>query len=263
MQAIPSAAGTRTANQIERLMWAGLVLVPATLVFTVRIVLEQTLVTWSRPDYMMIFHMARSAFDVLGLIMVCLGVCWSLTVAAVSLVHKCRLAPSAHGLIAMTLLCVALWVVPYEQWQLLLVRIHGAGNAPRNWILRAATLGETRLLGYLIDNGVDVDTRTRSGQSALGAAAAAGRTDAARLLIARGAPLESRTSVMQTPLLEAAQWNHGDVVSLLIDHGADTSARDILGFDALDYARHNRNARMAELLERKRAVVTPTESGLP
>ena len=130
-----------------------------------------------------------------------------------------------------------------------MVRADGDEHTPKNWIVRAAPSGEIRLLDYLLANGLDVDTHTRSGQSPLGAAAAAGQADAARLLIARGANLENRTLIsLQTPLTEAAQMNHTDMVKLLLDHGADIKAQDVMGFRALDWAQHNGNVEMVRLV---------------
>lgn len=96
-----------------------------------------------------------------------------------------------------------------------MVRAHGVEHTPKDWIVRAAATGEIRLLQYLAAKGVDVNTRSRSGQSPLGAAAAAGQID---------------------------------IVKILSEHGADTEARDVLGFTALDWGEINGNVELVELV---------------
>lgn len=122
--------------------------------------------------------------------------------------------------------------------------------------MRASASGEIRLLDYLLSNGVDVNIRTQSGQSPLGAAA--GQVDAAKLLISRGANLENRTLIsLATPLTEAAQMNHFDTVKFLVEHGADPAARDVMGFSALDWAKNNGNAEMVRLLQFRPTLSQP------
>jgi hypothetical protein len=126
---------------------------------------------------------------------VTLGIFWALAIVILSLTNRQPLSIINRWSIALILVCSGLWLVPYEEWKLFLVRAHGAQHTPKSWAVTAAASGEIRLLDYLLSNGVDVNTRTQSGQSPLGAAAAAGRIDAARLLIIRGANLENRTVV--------------------------------------------------------------------
>jgi hypothetical protein len=234
---------------VERLTDAGVVLTALITAFTARIVCEQTLLTWGRGVHMMEFSPPQFGLDLIGMLCVIPGIIWALAVVVVSLTNRQRLSTTNRWLIALILVCSGLWLVPYEEWKLLLVRAHGAQHTPKNWAVRAAALGENRLLDYLLSNGVDVNTRTQSGQSPLGAAAAAGRIDAARLLITRGANLENRTVIsLATPLIEAAQMNRTEIVKLLLDHGANLSARDVLGRTALDWAQENENSEMADLI---------------
>lgn len=235
---------------VERLTDGGIVLTAAITVFTARTVCEQTLLTWGRGGHMMEFSPPQFGLDLIGMLCLILGIIWALAVVVVSLTNRQRISTTNRWLIALILACSGLWLVPYEEWKLLLVRAHGAQHTPKSWAVRAAALGEIRLLDYLLSNGVDVNTRTSSGQSPLGAAAAAGQMAAARLLLARGAYLENRTIISQeTPLTEAAQMNRSGLVKLLLDHGADSKARDVMGFTALDWAKHNGNAETVRLIQ--------------
>ena len=228
----------------------GVVLATATVVFTARVVCEQTLVTWTQGVEMTEFS-APLGLDLIGVLWVILGVLWALTVVVWSVTSHQRISPTNRWLIALIVVCGGLWWVPHEQWKLLMVRVHGAQHVRKAWIVSAAAAGEIRLLDYLLAHGVDVNTRVKDGESPLGAAAAAGQMEAAQLLIAWGAKLENRTLVtMETPLTEAAQMNRTAMVKLLLDHGAALGARDVFDRTALDWARENRNSEMADLMAR-------------
>jgi hypothetical protein len=137
---------------------------------------------------------------------VILGILWALA-------RRQRISATNRWLIALIVVSCGLWLVPYEEWKPLMVRVHGAEHAPKNWVVWAAASGEMRLLDYMLAHGVDVNTRAQYGQSPLGAAAVAGEMEAARFLIARGARLDNRTAIsLETPLTEAAQMNHMDIV---------------------------------------------------
>jgi hypothetical protein len=227
----------------------GVVLVSATAVFTVRVVCEETLVTWVRGAPWGGFSPLHSIVDLIGLLCGLLALIWALIVVALALVDELRFSATELTLVAVLVVCCALRAVPYEDWQLLAVRALGAGHVTRKLVASAAANGEIRLLDYLLTHGVDVNTRTQYGESLLGAAAAAGQVEAARLLIARGARLDSRTDVtLETPLTESAQMNHTEMVKLLLDYGANPGATDVLDHTALDWARENGNHRMASLL---------------
>jgi Ankyrin repeats (3 copies) len=245
----------RVAKASERiraddLTEAGVVLTMVILIFTARVVCEQTFVTWAYGVQQMEFSPPQFGLDWIGVFCVISGILWALAVVILSITRSQRVSPTNRWLIALIILCVGLWLVPYEQWKLLMVRAHGAQRIPRDWIVWAAASGEIRLLDDLLANGVDVNTRIQTGQSPLGAAAAEGQMNAARLLIAHGARLENRTVfTLETPLIEAAQANHIDMVKLLLEHGADPIARDVMGLSALGWAQKNANSEIVRLLQ--------------
>jgi hypothetical protein len=237
---------------MDRLTDAGVTLTAATVLFTARMVCERTLLTWTGGVQTMRFSAPQFGPDFFGVLCLILGISWAVAVAVVSIAGRRRISTINRGLIALLLACCGLWLVPFEDWKLLMVRAHGVEHTPKNWIVRAAASGEIRLLNYLLANGLDVNARTQSGKTPLGAAAAAGQIDAASLLISRGARLEDRTLISrETPLIEAAQMNHADMVEFLLDRGADLSAQDVMGFTALEWAQKNGNVEMEELVRRR------------
>jgi hypothetical protein len=241
---------------------AGIVLASAAVLFTLRVVFEQTIVTWVRGVQLSGYFPPQSVLDWIGLCCVILALVWVVAVQILSRSAGSRLSASNRWLIAVVFICFALWWVPYEQWKLLVVEVHGTRNVPKDWVVSAAALGETRLLDNLLADGVDVNSRAQYGESPLGAAAAAGQIQAARMLLARGARLEGRTAgSFETPLLEAAQMNHTDMVRLLLDHGANPKSTDVMDRTALDWARMNQNSGMAELVRVRLAELGPSGPG--
>ncbi len=260
---IQRAVSVKGRTRMDWLTDVGVVLATATVVFTARVVCEQTLVTWTQGVEMTEFS-PPLGLDLIGVLWVILGVLWALTVVVWSVTSHQRISPTNRWLIALIVVCGGLWWVPYEQWKLLMVRVHGAQHVRKAWIVSAAAAGEIRLLDYLLAHGVDVNTRVKDGESPLGAAAAAGQMEAAQLLIARGAKRENRTLVtMETPLTEAAQMNRTAMVKLLLDHGAALGARDVFDRTALDWARENRNSEMADLIWARSKNDRPMSTELP
>jgi hypothetical protein len=237
---------------------AGIVLASAAGLFTLRLVLEQTLVTWERGVQLSGYFPPQSVLDWIGMGCVILALLWAVAVLILTMSGGPGISTSNRWLIALVFICFALWCVPYQQWKLLMAEVHGTRNVPKDWIVSAAALGETRLLDYLLADGVDINSRAQYGESPLGAAAAADQIQTASLLLARGARLESRTAgSFETPLLEAAQMNHTDMVRLLLDHGANPKSRDVMNRTALDWARMNQNSGMAELVRVRLAELGP------
>jgi hypothetical protein len=220
----------------------GVALIAATALFTVRAVCRDP--RWVE------YSLINAGLDVIGRIVLCCAVVWALAALAAPVITRSRISGADWALIAVLVLCCGLRMVPGEQWRVLAIQTHLFGHAPKSWIASAAAAGEVRLTMRLLSNGVDVDTRTRDGETALGAAAAAGDIRIARLLMERGANINSRTTISrETPLTMAAQMNRLEMVGLLLDHGADAGARDVTGRTALDWARVNRNPDMTSLLQ--------------
>jgi hypothetical protein len=241
-------------SRSENMTDLGVVLATASVLFTARIICEQTLLAWTRGVPMTGSPVPPYALDWIGLACVLLALLWAIAIIILSVRERSRISAINRRLIALTLLCCGLWLVPTVEWRLAVLRVHGTQHVPRSWVVGAAGSGENRLLDYLLANGADADTRTSAGESALGAAAAADQTAAATLLIARGARLDNRTRVtFETPLTEAAKMNHLAMVRLLLDHGADIEAKDVTDRTALDWARENSNADMERLIQSRSA----------
>jgi hypothetical protein len=83
--------------------------------------------------------------DFIGLLCLILAASWALAVVALSVAAKSRVSAINHWLIALVLACCGLWLVPYEQWKLLMVRAYGTQHVPKDWIVWAgATVNYAR-----------------------------------------------------------------------------------------------------------------------
>ena len=118
----------------------------------------------------------------------------------------------------------------------------------RTPLMRAALKGDrTELLG-LLDNGADVNGKSKSGVTALMLAAGSGRIEIVQDLLSKGADINAKTTGNYTPLMCAALNGHIKVVKALVDAGADVSAKDNGGQTALKYAESKGHADIVELL---------------
>ncbi len=224
----------------------GIVIVAGLALFAVRLVLQQTWISFHRGS------IEPSSWPVLGVVGAAaftVAILWTIAVFASRSLYRRPISTLDGSLMTGVLVCGLLCAVPGEQWRLATAHVAGARHAPKGWIVWSAARGDIRLLDYLLSQGASADARVSSGQTALGAAAAAGQLAACELLIAKGAHVDERTSITrQTPLMEAAEENRAAIVRLLLARGADPAARDTAGMTAEDWAVVNGNERIRGLL---------------
>lgn len=89
------------------------------------------------------------------------------------------------------------------------------------------------IVKILLDHGLDLKARDRSGRTAL---IACYRPEIAELLIARGAEINARDLQGNTPLITMANLGHREMVALLLAHGADVNIVNKYGETALSVA---------------------------
>jgi ankyrin repeat protein len=88
----------------------------------------------------------------------------------------------------------------------------------------------------LLGHGADPEIRNDHGQTPLAGAAYKGNLPMARLLLDHGADVEGVAPDGKTALMLAAMFNRTEMVDLLLAHGADPEARSAQGLTALDAA---------------------------
>jgi ankyrin repeat protein len=111
-------------------------------------------------------------------------------------------------------------------------------SASEHPLIEAAGRGDLELIKTLLDKGVDVNGKNRTGGTPLTAAVANGQLDVARLLIETGADVNARDHFGRTALMEAAHIGRLELVALLIEKGADVNAKGHTSGER-DMALHN------------------------
>ncbi|MEE8380123.1 MAG: ankyrin repeat domain-containing protein, partial [Gammaproteobacteria bacterium] len=103
--------------------------------------------------------------------------------------------------------------------------INKSGALYKGWpILNIASLlGETAIVGQLLDQNANIQATDTSGNSAMHRAASKGQQEILKLLIKHGANINAINKRKETPLYLAAASGQLKTVNLLVKNGADTS----------------------------------------
>ena len=88
---------------------------------------------------------------------------------------------------------------------------------------------------FLLEQGADVNLKSRSGDSALGCAALNGDVAVVRLLLKAGAQVNTRDEEGRTPLMWASRDANIEVMQMLLDAGADARLEDKEGNTAAEF----------------------------
>jgi len=122
-------------------------------------------------------------------------------------------------------------------------------NNPLNRLfLDSVQLGYSNIINAFLDNGADVNTRNRDGESPLHLAILLHRTSLVELLLNNGADINATTCEGISPLHWAAVNNRSEIVELLIARGADPRARDLDGRTPLEWAEGGGHKAIAAIL---------------
>ena len=113
----------------------------------------------------------------------------------------------------------------------------------------AAAGGHVEVMRLLVEVGVDMNVRTKKGETPLHGAAKKGRLEAVRFLVEIGAEMHGSLHL-------AAGKGHVEVVRFLARNGADINANNIEDEMAL----HGAALRLVRLLKRNRGAV-PEDNG--
>ena len=111
-----------------------------------------------------------------------------------------------------------------------------------NALHAAASGGNEDVINFLLDQGLNIDSRTPDGWTPLFIAARDGRAEAAKLLIFRGADLNAASNQGATPLIMVltqlfpAEKERVDLLQYLLRRGANPNQPDARGFSPLYYA---------------------------
>lgn len=120
-----------------------------------------------------------------------------------------------------------------------------SGNTP---LIRAAYRGQIEIVKLLLDRGADADTVNHQGNSALWFACLAGHEDVLELLLAHGANPRVRNIEGNTPLMAACLEERTDMVRRLLHHGSAVDQPNYAGDTPLMKASEKGYQALVELL---------------
>jgi ankyrin repeat protein len=137
-----------------------------------------------------------------------------------------------------------------------LLKKHGANSGAKDTIQIAAAVGDIDSVKEHLDAGIDINSKSSAGWTALIESAYSGREKIAKLLIAKGADVNAMTDRGSTALHITSARGHKKIAAVLIEKGADVNARDIdsrgAGDTPLDMAinKRKRHPELADLLRK-------------
>ena len=95
--------------------------------------------------------------------------------------------------------------------------------------IESARVGNSTAVALFIDAGMNPDTKTSAGQSALEAAVLANQVDTVKVLLDKGADVNAKNKSNGTALMNAVWKGHAEIIDLLLARGADLEVRDDRG----------------------------------
>lgn len=116
----------------------------------------------------------------------------------------------------------------------------------------AAANGHTEIVKLLLDDGAKIDASGDNGATPL-MLASKGSFETAKLLLDRKANLESKDKSGYSAIFYAAGWGKVDILKLLIERGANVTAQANNGITVLDNGAASCNKEIAALLREKGA----------
>ena len=111
----------------------------------------------------------------------------------------------------------------------------------------AAERGYSEIIGFLVDNGADINIKFGS-KNVLTVAIEAGKTETARMLIQKGMKLSKGVKEKHKLLMKAAKHGHTDMLRFLLEQGADPDLKNAHSETAAMIAAQYDNAPVIEAL---------------
>ncbi len=118
-----------------------------------------------------------------------------------------------------------------------------------NQLFAAAVLGKSERVKFLLSEGVDVNSQTETGKTALMGASFNGNIRVVKVLLTYGADVNKKDNQGVTALMDAVMFGNEKLVEFLIMAGADTQAQDNQGVSVLERAQKTKSESLISLLE--------------
>lgn len=130
------------------------------------------------------------------------------------------------------------------------VDVNSRDESRETALIEAALSRQTRIAAMLIEAKADIEARNDRGFNALHAAAYSGSAEVAALLLDHGAEVDALSTQKITPLHVAAEENEAAVAELLISRGAEVEAIQAYGYTPLSRATFMKSAQVMALLKK-------------
>lgn len=202
----------------KALNWIGLVVVVMSLWFTVRLVWEQTVLTWDQGPQLVGFSLIHSNSGILLPLAFLGGLFWIAGVAIFAARSR-SFGTTTGTLVVLYGLTWLLVETPYGFWQRLFIEKLAYGAHAPDFLTFAAARGDLQTVEAFVSRGVPVDARNREGATALHGAAVAGQLTVARYLLSNGADVNAIDKFGHTPLEDSLSVGRTEMSRLLTERG--------------------------------------------
>jgi ankyrin repeat protein len=130
----------------------------------------------------------------------------------------------------------------------------------RKILLRAASRGQFATVRSLVQSGIDVDSRSKYGNTPLMRAAYKGYVKVAKFLLDNGADVNAQNMHGNTPLLATVSAGHSEMAEFLLLRGADPEIKNMDGNAPLTVAAVDGKALLVQLLVQSAADANVTNN---
>lgn len=188
-------------------------------VLAVRLVWEQTVLSWARGPQMVGFSLMHSGLGALLVLVLYGGLLWLALFLIAAVRSKSLGGKSGAAILIAYVTAWGLIATPYGFWQRMFIDRFSHDYAVDFFTYAAAT-GDLRTVKAFLANGVGIDVQGRSG-TALHGAAVAGELDVIDFLISHGANVNAINAYGDTPMANAmeARKHAGEAQALLSKYG--------------------------------------------
>ena len=114
----------------------------------------------------------------------------------------------------------------------------------------ASRNGHYDIVSFLLQNGSNIESGDRFGNTSLSYAAMEGHLEIVKLLIKNKAYIDTIDEDNMTPFIYSCQNGHHEIAEILLQNFADLYARNIYGGTVSGYASQNKDVKMLEILKK-------------
>jgi hypothetical protein len=204
------------------LLTTGIVSVLFASILAIRLIWEETSLTWQQEPQMVGFSLAHGSGALLLVAPFVLAI-WlvvALIVVVLTLLRRRRLPTAIWCCFASGVLVIGLLSMPEALWQWLLISEFAKSPHAADLVTYAAAEGDVRTVRGYLKHGVSVESKNYEGSTPAFTAAAGGSVTVLQLLEKQKANFNAVNSYGDSPLEAAVEGHHDAAATFLKSHGA-------------------------------------------